>query len=735
MLQEDPEDTSVKLLLRISQQLETLVPTSATNIPLTSLSPNDFSTSASAVKINILWFLSLILSLASALMGIFLKQWLRTYTSWTEISPAQSAVALRHVYHKSFNQWGVPRLRAWVQALLQIALVLFLSGLLQFLWTLNHLVFGFATGAVGISLGFALLTVALPLFSKRCPWKSPLAWLIAHPILRMKRWYSSFTGIFCSLGRRPRSTAYVPLPQSWSEKDERTLIMRPVDFVYPNWHPQHQAIADIIGKAKVDTLIGSLTPCLPSVSEPALAIKMCSALLGLDKPETLQRWLNHDMVYNTDEYYVSSVRVQERLVTLHPRVIQLLAQLLSSSLELSSDIPFKATDRYPVEQVASLLDIILWSTDHLIVLVTYPSNLIGILEQIAHSRVETRIPLMPTQMKLARFLVASVNHKSVRPSSIPGESAIRSLPYVLRLVVFIDIRLRVEAALRMAPVGAHPPSSVYVAIVHVSLDALARHSATPDGELAPVAQELIGSMTEVVKTAHKETYQNCGQGGPLPWLEPLHDLLVKNPAGSDLGRDLVVVLRDGYESSLLELFEHSYTALRGLLKHFGLAELSKYVPPNLGNGPHQPALNRISEVPGRYGLESAYTADGRKYYVDHVNRTTVWKAPEAHSGSLGPLPPGWKEREAVRDGRDVRYYVDYKTGTVDWVDPRRRRNIHEQLGHVVDQRFELHFSDTPYNPEAFFERKTKGGTWATSRRVDETNPRQLRLREEQSNPV
>jgi hypothetical protein len=157
MLQEDLQDTSVQLLRRISQQLET-AQTSEGNAYLNPLPPTGFTAPTSAVAVNTLWFLALILSLVSALFAIFLKQWLRAYTSWAEVTPAQSAVALRQVYHKAFEQWKVPTLRVWVQALLQIALVLYLVGLLRFLWTLHHVVFGVSVAAVGTSLGRCLLS-------------------------------------------------------------------------------------------------------------------------------------------------------------------------------------------------------------------------------------------------------------------------------------------------------------------------------------------------------------------------------------------------------------------------------------------------------------------------------------------------------------------------------------------------------------------------------------------------
>lgn len=73
------------VLRRISVQLEsfTLSPglanSSSSAPPLPSL---DFVADSATRWINTLWFLSLVFSLASALFGIMVKQWIREYMQW-----------------------------------------------------------------------------------------------------------------------------------------------------------------------------------------------------------------------------------------------------------------------------------------------------------------------------------------------------------------------------------------------------------------------------------------------------------------------------------------------------------------------------------------------------------------------------------------------------------------------------------------------------------------------------
>ncbi|XP_044034991.1 syntaxin-binding protein 4 isoform X5 [Siniperca chuatsi] len=53
-----------------------------------------------------------------------------------------------------------------------------------------------------------------------------------------------------------------------------------------------------------------------------------------------------------------------------------------------------------------------------------------------------------------------------------------------------------------------------------------------------------------------------------------------------------------------------------------------------------------------YGWEEAYTADGEKYYINHVTQTTSWSLPVTSSSSApGPAPPPeTSELEGERDG-------------------------------------------------------------------------------------
>ena len=136
-----------------------------------------FEPSTASIVINALWIISLVLSLVSALFGILAKQWCREYLTW--YSAPQRAidnVMLRQMRYEAWQRSNASAYIASVPALLEIALVMFLAGLVAFVWTLQRLVAILVTSAVGVSLAIVFILTLLPLFSRLSPYKSPTGW-------------------------------------------------------------------------------------------------------------------------------------------------------------------------------------------------------------------------------------------------------------------------------------------------------------------------------------------------------------------------------------------------------------------------------------------------------------------------------------------------------------------------------------------------------------------------------
>ena len=209
-------------MLRILAQLEGSTNGTATQ----SLTIPTFTPSATSVRINILWFLSLIFSLATVLIGIIALQWLREHLRPQADLEPQIAFSLHHLNVESLDRWYLPQIFTALPLLLQVGLVLFLAGILDFLWSLNHIVAIPIFIAVGLSLFFLLWTTILPtmqalslLFTRRpstrprspCPYRSPQSWAfyqLLRPLIAILVHIFNYTDI----DKPGYRWGYVPVP-------------------------------------------------------------------------------------------------------------------------------------------------------------------------------------------------------------------------------------------------------------------------------------------------------------------------------------------------------------------------------------------------------------------------------------------------------------------------------------------------------------------------------------------
>ncbi|KAI0796088.1 hypothetical protein C8Q75DRAFT_360477 [Abortiporus biennis] len=172
-LKPDPGVVSAQLLLQITQQLQL---GGLTGGNITSSTPvglvTSFSLPPTSLKVNILWFLSLALSLITASIGVLVRQWLREYMEYDSLSP-QARVRIRHLRHSGMVAYRVFDIADFLPFLLQIALGLFFAGLSLFLIDLNKTVGWIVTPFIIAWLAFFVVTSLIPAISLRCPYKNP----------------------------------------------------------------------------------------------------------------------------------------------------------------------------------------------------------------------------------------------------------------------------------------------------------------------------------------------------------------------------------------------------------------------------------------------------------------------------------------------------------------------------------------------------------------------------------
>jgi hypothetical protein len=182
----DSAGNAVVLLAQISQQLDGL--SNGTHVPIAAASSislslpsstRQSSPPASAVWVNSLWFLSLVISLFCALLATLQQRWARRYLGLT-----QPHVAIHKRAHiRSFFAEGVDRFNVHVAveslpALLHISVFLFLGGLVISLFTIHHTVAYIILSATVVCLLFYAAITVMPIMYHDSPYTSPLSTLV-----------------------------------------------------------------------------------------------------------------------------------------------------------------------------------------------------------------------------------------------------------------------------------------------------------------------------------------------------------------------------------------------------------------------------------------------------------------------------------------------------------------------------------------------------------------------------
>ncbi|KAF9263857.1 hypothetical protein L218DRAFT_836500, partial [Marasmius fiardii PR-910] len=165
-LQEDPADTTAALLNSTVILLTHIAQQSGQSSSPSTFSPPppppQFAASASVVRINTFWFLSLTLALVDAFFGLMCKKWLRERRMKTNAQTPGRELTLRWLRYKSFEYWHIPELLALLPLLLELSLFLFFAGLLELLWTRHHVPFAIVLSVVGLAILINVMTTLLP---------------------------------------------------------------------------------------------------------------------------------------------------------------------------------------------------------------------------------------------------------------------------------------------------------------------------------------------------------------------------------------------------------------------------------------------------------------------------------------------------------------------------------------------------------------------------------------------
>ncbi|GAB1524397.1 hypothetical protein RhiTH_008937 [Rhizoctonia solani] len=165
-LKPDFAEVSAHTLAAILAAVSSGSTANSSDIP--TMDQSEFSPSAAAIQVNILWFTSLSLSVAVALIAIVAKDWCYQFMA-TRTGPALVQGRRRQLRWEGIEQWRMREILNVLPLMMHAALLLFAIGLSLYLWDINPRValpVVVTTVAVGV---FYFVTLLLPLFFRYCP--------------------------------------------------------------------------------------------------------------------------------------------------------------------------------------------------------------------------------------------------------------------------------------------------------------------------------------------------------------------------------------------------------------------------------------------------------------------------------------------------------------------------------------------------------------------------------------
>ncbi|KAF8687615.1 hypothetical protein RHS03_09916, partial [Rhizoctonia solani] len=186
-LKPDYAEVSAHTLAAVLAALSPTTSDNSSDVP--TMDQSNFAPTAVAIQVNILWFTSLSLSVAVALIAIVAKDWCYQFMA-TRTGPMLIQGRRRQLRWQGIEQWKMQEILNVLPLMMHAALLLFAVGLSLYLWDINPQValpVVVTTTAVGV---FYFVTLLLPLFFRYCPFTTgvmklflPYWYTVAEPAL------------------------------------------------------------------------------------------------------------------------------------------------------------------------------------------------------------------------------------------------------------------------------------------------------------------------------------------------------------------------------------------------------------------------------------------------------------------------------------------------------------------------------------------------------------------------
>ncbi|KAF5340833.1 hypothetical protein D9758_017068 [Tetrapyrgos nigripes] len=174
-LQPDYTEITASLMREQNLLLRAAGDTTALNaVPKTSVDLDNIDVSTKDLWINGLFFASLSLSLATALLYVLVKQWLQAYTLSLPTGNAQERAKIRQFRYFGFEKWRVPEIIGLLPIILHASLGLFMVGLSVYVSELHQSLCWIVVSVTGISFLMCFGSIIIPAIHIQCPYRVPI---------------------------------------------------------------------------------------------------------------------------------------------------------------------------------------------------------------------------------------------------------------------------------------------------------------------------------------------------------------------------------------------------------------------------------------------------------------------------------------------------------------------------------------------------------------------------------
>ncbi|KAG8790213.1 hypothetical protein FRC12_012503 [Ceratobasidium sp. 428] len=178
-LKPDPAESSAKTLLLMSQTLAAIANGQTVTPPAPgTLGEPPFSPSKTAVVVNLLWLLSLSLSIAVSLIAMLAKDWCYKFLS-SRVGPAYEQARRRQLKWNGIERWKMKEVLTYLPGMMHTALLLFAVGLCFYLWDINTSMAIPVIAVTGIATLVYVLATILPAIDRFCPYSTPVIPVLA----------------------------------------------------------------------------------------------------------------------------------------------------------------------------------------------------------------------------------------------------------------------------------------------------------------------------------------------------------------------------------------------------------------------------------------------------------------------------------------------------------------------------------------------------------------------------